>query len=598
MTVKESYYVGTNTTPLHVEEALRQGIIASDERLLGVFDGIFFDNTNTRVGGLALNDFLVITDRRLTTWARDQFKDYVDHFPLSHVFVTGQKNKDSLHGTLSLEMVLPDTPTNEVGEAEKLDLTFDFVPLLDLSLAYDLIEVMSNLNRDMIAGGASEQDRVKAASVLFEKVFVKRSNNRATQREKTASRAARPQTHTHEEPLYEIVEGEALDDMMTPLHRLDGLDDFNRGISTHNQSPASGRIQADFASPNVSRPVFANEGEAHLWPVADEGRQSRFRQAVGNVSARLGEGDLPDMINLQSQRTAPKPPGVRLREDVAVGGPEGLYTIGRAGRAAWDGLEKLRREAESRSGNLMPLLQNLRDSGMNLTDMTEFLVALNNLLDTLGSSPAAFELARGFINRNVGVANAHTSKFTQPGRADKKPVRVEDAEDSSNASVEDDIPTATESALEKESLGSVLGGAFKRKHAVNLRVERRNAAAVPAVDPADVAPVRHRVAIRSKQNDASLDAPTGEDVTSSYSPADDEIVMLFSKVEVPTADGFDGLSDFGTAPNLEAELDFEDDSKRKELEEKLEVEATTGGYLPKSISIQRKSGAPSGPELN
>ena len=93
LTTKESYFVGTNTTPQHVEEALHQGIIRADERVLGIFDGIFFDEAGSRVGGLALNDFLVITDRRLTTWARDQFKDYVDFFPLSHAFVTAKKIK-------------------------------------------------------------------------------------------------------------------------------------------------------------------------------------------------------------------------------------------------------------------------------------------------------------------------------------------------------------------------------------------------------------------------------------------------------------------------------------------------------------------------
>ena len=241
MTAKESYFVGTNTTPHHVEEALHQGIIGADERLLGIFDGIFFDETNSRVGGLALNDFLVITDRRLITWARDQFKDFVDYFPLSHVFVVGQKDKDSLHGTLSLAMALPDVPDNMVVQADKLALTFDFMPILDLKLAYDLIEVMSNLNRDMLAGGAGEADRIKAASVLFEKVFVKRPGSSkptaARPRNEADARSPYPAptpkgyagTHySSNEPLFEIVEGAALDDMMTPLHRLDRLEDFSR----------------------------------------------------------------------------------------------------------------------------------------------------------------------------------------------------------------------------------------------------------------------------------------------------------------------------------------------------------------------------------
>lgn len=596
MTAKESYFVGTNTTPHHVEEALHQGIIGADERLLGIFDGIFFDDSNSRVGGLALNDFLVITDRRLITWARDQFKDFVDYFPLSHVFVVGQKDKDSLHGTLSLAMALPDVLDNQVAHAQKLALTFDFMPILDLKLAYDLIEVMSNLNRDMLVGGAGEADRIRAASVLFEKVFVKRAGpgkppaarpqNGANVR--SPYTAAIPKsyagTHYSSEPLFEIVQGEALDDMMTPLHRLDRLDDFNH--PTQTRQPGYG-----YTPPISNNPA----DEARLWSenggVRPEsaspysgGRQSRFQQATAQTEGEVGNNNPVEKL-----AGAPKPPGVRLREDMAVSTPEGLYTIGRAGRAAWDGLEKLRREAEAKSGNLVPMLQNLRDSGMNLHDMTEFLTALTNLLDTLGNSPAAYELARTFINRSGGI-NPHSAPVAKPEqakRAAKGPVRVENEGEGEEtapvaANLDQDIPTA-DTGTDGGGIVSLFGNGAKRKR---LRVERRNATPlIPDVDPADVAPVRHRVMIRSTQADDTTNAADG----GRNFPANDEIMLLFSKVDAPPLDGFDGLSDLlleDEFPNgVNGKLNFE-------------TEVVTGGFITENTRHQVVRSVPDGPELN
>ncbi len=598
MTAKESYFVGTNTTPHHVEEALHQGIIGADERLLGIFDGIFFDEANSRVGGLALNDFLVITDRRLITWARDQFKDFVDYFPLSHVFVVGQKDKDSLHGTLSIAMALPDVPNNMVAQAQKLALTFDFMPILDLKLAYDLIEVMSNLNRDMLAGGAGEADRIKAASVLFEKVFVKRSGpgkasaarpqNGGNARSPYSNSAAKGYAGTHyssNEPLFEIVQGAALDDMMTPLHRLDRLDDFNPPTparqSGYNYTPPP---PASNYREDESR-LWSENGEMRQEPVNpySGGRQSRFRQATSPNTAR-SESEVGDNGGAERLAGAPKPPGVRLREDMAVGTPEGLYTIGRAGRAAWDGLEKLRREAEAKSGNLVPMLQNLRDSGMNIHDMTEFLTALTNLLDTLGSSPAAFELARTFISRSGGQ-NPHAApaaRAEQPKRAAKGPVRVEEEGEETpvSANLDEDVPTA-DTGTDGGGIVSLFGNGAKRKR---LRVERRNSSPlVPEVDPAEVAPVRQRVKIRSSQaDDTAGAADSGGNV-----PANDEIMLLFSKVDAPPRDGFDGLSDL-----------LFDDELPNEVKDKQDSEATTGGFMAENIRHQVVRSVPGGPELN
>lgn len=520
MTNQNNYFVGTNTNATHVEEAIQQGIIEAQERLLGIFDGIFFDETGARVGGLALNDFLIVTDHRLITWARDQLKDYVDYFPLSHVFVAGQKNKDSLHGTLQLEVVLADVAEEGLAQAEKLPLTFDFVPLLDLKLTSDLIEVMSNLNRDMIAGGAQEHDRVKAAGLLFEQVFVSRVAKKPTKK-----RAAAAQS----KPEYsEQFENE--DDLMTPLYRLDALDGTPRRAKTQ---PA---------------PIFDEDESYPLSEENIEDKQSRFRHAVNSISSRIEEENYTPRANRGNQ--ASKAPGTRLREDVSVATPEGLYMISRAGRAAWDGLEKLRREAKV-NGLIPP---GFRENGMNLHEMTEFLLALNSLLDTLGSSPAAFELARTFVGRYVGGNVGMGAQPAKPAARGAKPtVKMEDAVEGNS----DDIPTAAE---EKGGLAGSLGNVIKRKHAVNMRVERRNnnSPAIPEVDPNDVAPVRHKVMIRKRGNEyISGAADSGGE--SEPKLANDEIMMLFSKLDVPALDNFDGLNNtelsFENFENSESEIE-------------------------------------------
>lgn len=399
-----SFFMGTNANSKHLEEATRQQIIAPGEHLMGFFDGIFFDATGKRVGGLALHDYLIVTDRHLIMWARDQFKDYVDRFPLSHCFLTSAEPKDMLHGTLKLGLVLPQVEEAEVAQAAQIEICFDLVPLPDLKQISGLIEVLTNLHHEMIAGGAGEADRRKASWVLFNRVFVGPLMAEQARQPQPSAQAANSWDN---EPLVEIVEGAAIDDLMTPLSRLDNLDNFNRP-----STPASIRPPQAVRRPASNSYGAADSGgsldeiEAELqW--LNEGKV----YSSSNTGPAAQKGRLNDSQNQPRRKAAahtlipgPTPsPAARLKQDL---NQDGLYTVGRAGRVMWDGLEKLKREGEAKfESKGRPTLQTLKDSGMNLKDITDFLTAINGLLDTVNRSPAAREIAMTFLNRSSFLSN-------------------------------------------------------------------------------------------------------------------------------------------------------------------------------------------------
>jgi len=382
--ISDDVIVGTNCKMAHIEEAIRQKIIGPDEMLLAIFDGIFFDDNSKRVGGFALNDFLIITNNRLTLWARDKSKDYVDYFPLSHAFVTNKEPKDSIQGTIKLELALPDVNViEEIRPENKITVLFDFVPLPDLEIVANMITVFGCAHRDMIAGGASPEDREKTVEILCQKLFVSQLKTA----EPEAPAKAPVNAHQRmEEPDYEIVEDDEaeLEGLMTPLSRLDRLDNFNKRGPI---APAARSNQP------VSRLYGPSEPVAETRPQ----HQEEFQWLNGDRSMRQ-----PPMTKAARQRrglepTEAKAPKSRLQESVNA---DSIYTITRVGRAAWDGLEKLRREAESKVS-----LQALRENGMSLNEMTDFVKAINELLDTIGRNPAARDLAMTFLAKNSGNLN-------------------------------------------------------------------------------------------------------------------------------------------------------------------------------------------------
>lgn len=472
-----NFFMGTNAEGKHLEEAFRQQLIEPGERLLGFFDGLLFDPDGKRVGGIALHDYLIVTDRQLIMWARDQFKDYVDRFPLSHSFVQSYQQKDMLHGTIRLGLVLPSVANTEVADAEQLEITFDLVPMADLKQLAEIIEVAGNVHRDLIAGDASEADRYKATWVLFNQVFVGKAPASEMQRSPSSSRS------TQLEPMIELIEDEeGLAELMTPLSRLDNLDSMG---SRRNYSPAA---QAGSFG-QMAQPRNIKSAKMQSYGAADSGGTAEDIEAELNwLSGVQAQGTV--FSSSSKPRPAPPtrdpnaPPGVRLKQDL---NPEGLYKIGRAGRTAWDGLDKLRREAESkmeaRGNNVIPMLKTLRDSGMNLKDITEFVDAVSTLLDTVNQSPAAREMVMTFLNRSPGMGGLN---FGGSGGNAAKGRSVPEVED-----VLEDEPTDQTAS----------------KH--RLKVERRGANKANS-ENAGPAP-RYKVAIRKKSDEAT--APeTAEEV--------------------------------------------------------------------------------------
>jgi hypothetical protein len=122
--------------------------------------------------------------------------------------------------------------------------------------------------------------------------------------------------------------------------------------------------------------------------------------------------------------------------DVPIARPEahtteGVYMLARVGRTAWDGFNKLAKEAEAKA---LPPLQSLRDSGMNLKEVTEFITAANGLLETVGRNPAAKELAMAFLNKmNIptplsGLGKSKPQKAATPDDAEELTVDSSDEE--------------------------------------------------------------------------------------------------------------------------------------------------------------------------
>jgi hypothetical protein len=485
-----NFLMGTNSNGKHLEEAIRQQILLPGERLLGFFDGIFFDADGQRVGGLALNDYLLVTDRHVTLWARDQFKDFVDHFPLSHAFIRGSDQKDMLHGTLRLGLVPTNVPDAQVAEGEipqEIPIAFDFVPIADLRQLCDLIEVSGNVHRDMIVGGAGEPDRWKATWMLFNQVFVgikKSSRPAAPSGYAPAPTPARPvydptnHVAPDYEPEVEFVEGDELDDFMTPLSRLDSLD---------SSRPRPAKSAAQPVAP------MPRQDMRNTYGAADSGGDDYDNMTPAEENQDGAEWLLNMVAQNQQGQGQPGLPTAPNGRRVPEMQPEGLYNIGRAGRAAWDGLDKLRREAESRfesRGNVvLPFLHSMRDNGFNLRDITDFVVAVNGLMNTVNHSPAARELLMNFINRSAFANGGGAVPMPPNPFAARRTPEVED--------MEDDIPPASTSANEAPRRPARPFG------------RNNNSPNAPANDPFN--PPRYKVSIRNKKEEPEAENEvTGE----------------------------------------------------------------------------------------
>ncbi len=145
-------YLGANVNPLSVEEMQQRGLLQEGETLLALFDGILLDENGQRVGGMALSDFVGLTNQRLITWARGFFNDTVDGLPWQDVDVGEATAWDPFHGRVRIVVRLPPVEPRKRrinvkgaaptygGEPERIFInTLDFMPADDVPVLASMI---------------------------------------------------------------------------------------------------------------------------------------------------------------------------------------------------------------------------------------------------------------------------------------------------------------------------------------------------------------------------------------------------------------------------------------------------------------------------
>lgn len=168
-------YLGVNVNAASVEELRYRGLLEEGEVLLALFDGILLDENRRRVGGLALTDFLALTDRRLITWARGFFNDTVDAFAWADVDVIDAETWDPWHGRVRLAFRLPAVAprTRRItvrgsaeapGQEERVLLnTLDYVPVDDVNALANMVAWIG----DQIVQGLSGEQLVEAFAAEY-----------------------------------------------------------------------------------------------------------------------------------------------------------------------------------------------------------------------------------------------------------------------------------------------------------------------------------------------------------------------------------------------------------------------------------------------
>lgn len=114
-----SIYAAQHIEPAHIQEFFQKNLLHPSERPIACFDGFFYESKNERVGGLAFQDYLFISDKSVYLWARGSEKDFLDRFSIGAVsFAAKQKDKES--STLEI--------TIERKDKKPVYIIFDLVP--------------------------------------------------------------------------------------------------------------------------------------------------------------------------------------------------------------------------------------------------------------------------------------------------------------------------------------------------------------------------------------------------------------------------------------------------------------------------------------
>lgn len=168
-------YLGINVNAASVEEMHYRGLLEESETLLALFDGVLLDANRRRVGGLAIADFVALTDTRVVTWARGFFNDTVDSFKWQDVDVVQAETWDPWHGRVQLAFRLPAVAPRkrriavngsfeEPGSGERMVFnTLDYMPADDVATFARMVELIG----DQIVAGVTGEALVAAFVAEF-----------------------------------------------------------------------------------------------------------------------------------------------------------------------------------------------------------------------------------------------------------------------------------------------------------------------------------------------------------------------------------------------------------------------------------------------
>ncbi len=137
-------YAAKHADAAHILEFFMKRLMREGESPLAVFDGIFYEAKNERVGGFSFHDYLVITNKSVYLWARGIHKDYLDRFNLGCVSFAA-KEKDREFATLDL--------TISRENNEPIFLIFDYVPISEVKNLM-LLHVTNETEIESILGKA------------------------------------------------------------------------------------------------------------------------------------------------------------------------------------------------------------------------------------------------------------------------------------------------------------------------------------------------------------------------------------------------------------------------------------------------------------
>ncbi|MBX0330798.1 hypothetical protein K2Z83_24375 [Oscillochloris sp. ZM17-4] len=168
-------YLGINVNLASADELRKRGILEEDEPLLALFDGVLLDESRRRIGGVAICDFVALTDQRLVMWARGFFNDTVDSFLWQDVDVAKADSWDPWHGRVTfafrLAAVAPRTrriafkgTLEDPGSGERVVInTLDYMPADDVGPLSSMIAWTG----DQVIAGVTGEALVKAFAEQF-----------------------------------------------------------------------------------------------------------------------------------------------------------------------------------------------------------------------------------------------------------------------------------------------------------------------------------------------------------------------------------------------------------------------------------------------